>query len=317
MKYGDLDAVRRLFDAGGNVMAQLRGERAGEAGAEVANDPETIEIAYDLQAGSYIDHHTRHASWHDAYVSELAAVLAPLVGETDSILDCGTGELTTFSRLAARACGAGNRLYAFDLSVSRLFVGKAFAAQAMSADLYDNLVVFCAEFSALPLSDASIDVVVTNHALEPNGGREEQILGELMRVARKRLVLFEPSYEHNSAEGRARMEQFGYVRALPRHIAACGARLDALVKIEAAANPLNPTYAHVVTPPRPASSSAAGMRLHDSPLACPIMRDRLEQGDGYLIGSRYRIAYPVFDGIPVLRPDVGVIASKLPGFPLS
>ena len=58
--------------------------------------------------------------------------------------------------------------------------------------------------------------MLTIHPIEPNRGREEAILSELLRVARRALVMIEPSYETASAEARARMERLGYVRGLPR-----------------------------------------------------------------------------------------------------
>ena len=51
------------------------------------------------------------------------------------------------------------------------------------------------------------DRKITCHALEPNGGQEEALLAELLRVARLGLVLVEPSYERATPSGRARMER--------------------------------------------------------------------------------------------------------------
>ena len=44
------------------------------------------------------------------------------------------------------------------------------------------------------LKSNSVDIIYTNHSLEPNGGREEVILKELLRVTNKYLILFEPIY---------------------------------------------------------------------------------------------------------------------------
>ena len=40
-----------------------------------------------------------------------------------------------------------------------------------------------------PLSDDSIDLVYTIHALEPNGGNELNLLKELIRITRKYLFI--------------------------------------------------------------------------------------------------------------------------------
>ena len=40
----------------------------------------------------------------------------------------------------------------------------------------------------LPITDDSIDLVYTVHALEPNGGKEKEALKELYRITKKYLM---------------------------------------------------------------------------------------------------------------------------------
>ena len=84
----------------------------------------------------------------------------------------------------------------------------------MYCDQAESLSLFVADMALLPLADSSVDVVFTSHALEPNHGREEQLLKELLRVARRHLLLFEPSWENADQAVRDRMVQHGYVRDL-------------------------------------------------------------------------------------------------------
>src|SRR5438067_10039896 len=95
-------------------------------------------------------------------------------------------------------------VYATDISEKRLEIGKKYAARYMKGT---DLRVMRAELSSIPLPSGSVDVVTTNHALEPNGGREREIIAELVRIARRKLVLFEPCYEMASPEAKARMER--------------------------------------------------------------------------------------------------------------
>jgi histidinol-phosphate/aromatic aminotransferase/cobyric acid decarboxylase-like protein len=105
---------------------------------------------------------------------------------------------------------------------------------------------FRAELAAIPLSDNSVDVVTTNHAIEPNGGREVEILFELLRIAKRKIVLFEPCYEIATDEGKARMRQHGYVRDLRGHLEELGAKVESLTPLKTVHNPLNPTACIVV-----------------------------------------------------------------------
>ena len=45
----------------------------------------------------------------------------------------------------------------------------------------------------------------------------EALLRELFRVTKKKLVLFEPSYELNSEEGKVRMDRLGYIKDIEGH----------------------------------------------------------------------------------------------------
>jgi hypothetical protein len=97
----------------------------------------------------------------------------------------------------------------------------------------------------LHFGDESFDVVMTSHALEPNGGREKEGIRELCRVARRYVLMLEPDYDLAPAEGKRRMERLGYVTQL----------WDALVDLncdfnvhpfEQIGSPLNPTSLFLV-----------------------------------------------------------------------
>ena len=80
---------------------------------------------------------------------------------------------------------------------------------------------------------------LTVHAVEPNHGREETILSELLRVARKHVVMIEPSYEFASAKARERMDKFGYVRGLPETLKRLGYPARLVERWPHNSNPLN------------------------------------------------------------------------------
>jgi uncharacterized protein YbaR (Trm112 family) len=297
----DLTAAREAYASGGNVTETLR-RQLGTG----ANTPAIIEAAYDLQAGSYIAWVRENRAQAERYAAELASLLAPHLGAGGALLDIGTGELTTLSLLSAALPAVPERILAFDISWSRLAAGLAFARAEMGA-AFPRLSAFSAGIGAIPLADGAVSVTTSSHALEPNGGSLAPLLAELFRITRDRLVLFEPSWEHASEEGRRRMERLGYIRDLPGAVAALGGRVEQLTPISAVANPLNPTVCFVISPPpRAAALGGEGFTVPGTSLP-------LEPRAGGLWSRRTGLWFPVLGGIPVLRPEAGVLASALAG----
>lgn len=298
----DLREIRRLYCEGVNVMDYLR-EQLGTR----VNTEQLVEIAYDMQAGSYVDIVRNEPARFTAYHDELGSILAPLIQKNSSILDVGTGEMTTLSAVAAGCYGEVAQAYAADISLSRLLVGVRHAKGSLAAELFATLRPVVSTLFRLPFADDSVDIVWTAHALEPNGGREAEAISELARVARRWLVLFEPSYEHNSPAGRARMEALGYIKGLPQAIGRCrGVALESTVRIQSTENPLNPTYAYIVRKERAAE-------LRTTEFRCPLSHGELDQRSGYMYCDASLLAYPVIEGIPVLRIEKAISASALEG----
>jgi SAM-dependent methyltransferase len=296
MQYRDLRPALEAYAQGRNVMATLR-ELAGSS----VNDDRIVEIAYDLQAGSYAAYVEANRDYWRDYSAALAAVLARVTKTGDRLLDAGTGELTTLAGVAAAGLPDGIEHFACDLSWSRIRAGRDFVARHAPAAKIES---FVGNLMALPLADDAIDVVWTSHALEPNGGREVEMIRELLRVSSRAIVLFEPSYERNSPDGRARMESLGYIRDLPGAAAAAGGKLVDLVEIKPVANALNPTFAHVIEK-RVLNPRAA------SPWACPASRLTMERRADSFFSPASRLSYPIVGGIPVLRAEAAILTTGL------
>jgi hypothetical protein len=157
----------------------------------------------------------------------------------------------------------------------------------------------------MPLAENSVDVVFTSHALEPNHGREAELIGQLLRIARRKLLLFEPSWEHANSEIKSRMNEHGYVRDLPKYISEAGGKLVSVEALPNSLNPLNPTFCYVV-------ESKANMHLIDSPpstFSCPRSGTLLHNQQGYWWSEKGGWAYPEIDGIACLRTKHGVMMS--------
>jgi ubiquinone/menaquinone biosynthesis C-methylase UbiE len=292
-------AARAAFLRGENVSENLRRQLGVDR-----NTPEIIETAYDLQAGSYIKFAEENSEYIQKFTTELASVLNRYLKAGDSLLDAGTGEMTTLSALANQLPSSIGRLLAFDLSWSRLHHGDRFARKSMTAEIHAKLDFFAADISAVPLASDSVDVVMTVHALEPNGGREQTLLKELLRVAHRHVILFEPGYEINSPEGKARMENLGYIRDLPGVIDRLGVKLLEKILLKTVANPLNPTVAYVI---EVKSNGARNENLFSDPGSDSGL---VRLADGWFSPER-GVTYPIIGGIPILRENAAILTSAL------
>src|SRR5215471_17076689 len=89
-RYVNFPEARQAYARGENVTLHLQRQLSISD-----NTPEIIEIAYDLQAGSYVAYAKERGTELERYAAEIARILTPYVTAEASILDVGCGELTT------------------------------------------------------------------------------------------------------------------------------------------------------------------------------------------------------------------------------
>lgn len=300
----DISDARRVYADGGNVTEYLK-----KQSGSLENDSDIIEIAYDLQAGSYIRQVEADYDKALVLVDELAGLLAPHVSSEKSLLDVGAGELTTTSMLASHPAINVRQIYAFDISWSRLYEGLEFWNKLLARRSV-KLVPFVADAGKVPLATNSIDVVMSNHALEPNGGNLKLILRELFRVCRDTLVLFEPSYELNSDEGRERMDRLGYVKGIEAAVSELDGCLIDRVPITNIGQRLNPTACHIIKPP--ADHQCPDIDFGGSaPFSVPGTDFPLVLNDGFYVSAETGLAFPAMKSIPVLKSNSAILATSL------
>ena len=291
--------MRKTYRDGGNAMERARSVL--EANAEPRNATVATLIAYDLQAGTYVDFARRDPDYVAAWGAQLADILRPLVSPDASILEVGCGEATTLAAVLDALSDSAPRGMGFDISWSRIKVANEWVAEREA-----DASLFVGDLFSIPRADNSIDVVYTSHSIEPNGGRELEALTELVRVAREFVVLVEPAYEFASPEAQARMDGHGYVKGLR----ACAEGLPVEVLdhrlLPLYANPLNPSGVLVLKKVPEAFPATDGGGWQ-----CPLSRTPLVDLADAMTAPEAGLAYPKLRGIPLLRPEHAVIASHL------
>lgn len=298
----DAEELRLLIT--GMRDAYLRGENAMEyarqTGSATGNSPVATLIAYDLQAGSYIAEAKSNPSANLRWCSQLAEIIDPFLSEESSLLEVGCGEATTLAGVLRNVVRKPRYGLGLDISWSRCAEGQRWLAETKA-----SARVFVADLFNIPLEDESVDVVYTSHSLEPNGGREEGAIRELMRVARHAVVLIEPIYELASTEAQSRMLRHGYVRGLKETAEGLGAKIGEYRLLENINNPLNPSGLILIEKYNVSTA-------HGAPRwRCPLTYQPMNDFGDVFAGEQADLAYPVLRGVPLLRVEHGVLASKI------
>lgn len=278
--------LKALYDNGVNIVEYL--EQQGVARNEA------IALSYDLQAGSYTKYAASNQEYTDKYTTELASILNNLSKDAQSLMEVGVGEATTLANVRSRMTVDVESI-GFDISLSRiLFARQYFATHGKGSARF-----FVGDLFEIPFADNSI---------EPNGGREKQALQELYRVAGKYLVLFEPSYELATAEGKERMDRLGYVKDLASIAAELGMKVIKYKLTDTCVNPLNPTALLLIEKDKHATSKSSAV------YCCPQTKARLKLSNGsYWSDSALKI-YPIILDVPCLTNEHGIVATHYSEF---
>ncbi|GAA5143233.1 hypothetical protein GCM10023213_30540 [Prosthecobacter algae] len=289
--------LKRAYQEGQNLMKILRQE-AGATG----NDEKMIELSYDLQSGSYVGAladpvllaHKRE------YCRHVAALLESL-GPVSSLLDAGMGEGNMLWLTLSQMVNPPLQVHGFDLCWSRMAVAREWLEKQEPCF---EIQISTGSLTEIPYMDNSVDVVWTNHSIEPNHGREAAILSELHRVCRRYVVMLEPAYELGSDEARKRMDEHGYCRNLAGTAKELGFRVHRHEIFAGNRNPRNPTAVLILAKDENATPVTPRR-------CCPVYKTELTPMRDCWYSKESMRAYPILNGIPCLRSSQSIVASKL------
>ena len=286
--------MHAAYARGENAMAYAR-QTAGALG----NSPVATLIAYDLQAGTYVADARANPEGRVRWCGQLSEILDPYITKQSSILEVGCGEATTLAGVLKYMNNSPKHALGFDISWSRCAEGLGWLSENNA-----SARLFVADLFDIPLEDESVDVVYTSHSLEPNGGREEDAIRELMRVARRAVVLVEPIYELASPEAQSRMRAHGYVRGLKETAERLGANVSGYRLLDYTANVLNPSGLVLI------EKEFDGAACSEPTWRCPMTHTPVSDLGDVFAAIQSGLVYPVLRGIPLLRLSHAVVASS-------
>ena len=131
---------------------------------------------------------------------------------------------------------------------------------------------------------------------------KEQSLSELHRIARKYVVLIEPSYELGNTPQRLRWRNKNYVRGLPKTIKKLGFNLKKHERIPYTDYP-NSAAIHII---EKNTSAAQPQNI----FICPETKKELTLTKEHFFCKENGLVYPVLDSIALLEKKNAIVASK-------
>jgi len=283
-----------MYSKNKNISKYLRNKKK-----ESKNSIETILYSYDLQGGS--DYLRRNEPVIGTNNKKMAQTISETVSElgAGSFLEAGTGEGLILELLDPNKIKSKPKIFGFDLSLSRLLFAQKYLAEGKR-----NATLFCANMTNIPLPDDSIDIVCTVMSMEPNHGREREILAELFRVTRRYLMLIEPTYELGSKHTKKHIIQHGYVRDLPKHIAKIGHKII-IHRYLGFSHPNNENALIV------AEKNKKLPLIRDIKFVSPISNRPLKEYKNYWYCKDDGYVFPTINKIPCLVKENGILASQI------
>ena len=197
------------YKSGGNAIEFVKKNFSNEN----RNSAFSILLSYDLQSGDYNKRKNFDIKWKsyfEKWGNQIANILNNHSKPGMSFLEVGCGECTSMESILKYINPGYKFFFGLDVSWSRIFEGK----KQLKNELNNEL--FVADLFSIPLADNSIDIIYSVHSLEPNGGREEEAIKELIRVAKYKVILCEPIYELSNQLQKIRMNKHGYIKNLKK-----------------------------------------------------------------------------------------------------
>lgn len=290
----DLSRLKLEYEKGNNIIELLHQEFGDDLTRE-----EKILISYDLQAGSYTRIFDQNSAKKVKYCEELVEKLDK-IGEVESFLLVGVGEAITLGNVVSRMKYKPKNIFGFDISWSRVDYAKRFLERFKLEETF----LFTGNLFDAPFLDNSIELVMSNHSLEPNGGKEKEALNELFRISSKYIVLNEPCYDWADEESQKRIVKMGYVKNLHLVAEELGFNIKIHEKFEHPTNPKNPTSYLLI------EKEKNNIKVKDGVLACPVTKLPLILQNQTYFCKGSMLSYPIIEGIPCFNKDNAVLTAS-------
>ncbi len=261
------------------------------------------QISYGFQAGSYIDFYNyqkKRKEFPVYYYDDIYSKIENYIQNNYSILEAGVGEGTFLYELILRVKKKYKKIdyFACDYSFSRLLACKNFLSKKK---VDTNL--FLSKMDKMAIKENSLDIIITHHSIEPNRGKEKDIIQHFLNISNKYVFLFEPIYELNPKKNKIRMDKYRYAKNLYNVCKKLDCEIIEYGLLDVSLNPKNLTGLIVLKKKKSKKNNIKFKCLHTN--------NTLSEKKDFLYNDRSGIIYPKIKELPILLEDKAIIAPKL------
>lgn len=265
-----------------------------------------VELIYDLQSGNYssrYEYDDAYKKYKDKYTDEIVYHINSLNFKFNSILEAGIGEGTTFCDVIKKLDKPKIKKFGLDISWSRL----AYAKKFLKKNSLKNTKLVTGLLENLPFLENSIDIVYTSHSIEPNRGKEKEILKELYRVTNNYLILLEPSYEFGNKKQQERMDKLSYAKNLSKYCEELNYKIIKHELIKSHSRENNRTSIIII-------EKSTKENANKGFLACPQTKIKLLKNKNFYYALESFYSYPILKNIACLNIENKILSTKLQNF---
>jgi hypothetical protein len=280
-----------VYKKGGNIVQALL--KAG------ANKSDSIEIAYELQAGSYTS---------NFYKSEFGTIRNKVLhtiikkycslSEVSSVGVFGVGEAVNWIGFD----GYIDDFYGIELSYSRLMCADNNLSKLEGVGAY---TLIKGDASETIFNENSFDISITLHSIEPNGNEQgAKMLQNVVNSSSKYILLFEPDYLTAPESMKKRMEANDYVCNISDELKKIESiKIIDKFNLDVHANSDNITTCWVIEKINKNNSKKKKM-------ICPFSHDELTDYANIKYSQASGLAYPVINNFVFLNKDDAIFIGR-------
>ena len=164
ISFEEIKKIKEMYSKNKNIIKYLNK-------TSQKNSLESILYSYDLQSGSYTKK-VKNSKQMEKNYEGLGKLISEIIVDNNikSVLEAGVGEGNTLLNVINQTNSKKIKFFGCDISTSRLLYAQK---------ILKNTKIFTSDIADIALPDNSMDVVYTSHAIEPNYGREKNIINEL------------------------------------------------------------------------------------------------------------------------------------------
>ena len=291
----DIKQLKQFFSKKKNIMMYLRNKNKKKLNTE-----DEIRLSYELQAGSYLSalENKEFFKKNEKYCSEFSKIFSQY--KPSSILHVGTSNGKSICSIIKNMKKKPEDVYGLDISLSSLMFAKKY-----SENVKPKINFFLGSALNIPFKDNSFDIVFTIQTIASNIGNERKIIKELVRVAKKIVIINQPLYNPKNKKLTAHMEKHAFSKDIMNTIKKMKLNILDNFFLKNDLSTVNKTSVVIINKNSSSKENPIGY-------CSPKSKNFLKKINNHFYCEEEGRLYPVINGIPCLESDSNFLCARYP-----